>query len=74
MLKIRIIKSYPKCFKCKNEVKNDDENNYIMVRNKKMYFHLHCIEFDFLKLFLENSKNETEEIKDNKCNIQYSCC
>lgn len=73
MFKIKIIKPYPKCFKCKNEVR-DDENNYIMVRNKKMYFHLHCIDCDFLHLFLENPKNETVVKKDKQIEIQYCFC
>lgn len=68
-------KKYPKCFKCKCDVK---DNKFLTIENKKLYYHLHCLDADILfhclMLISENCDEDEiqkEQIK-NKIQICYS--
>ena len=73
MSKIEIEKKFPKCFKCKCEVK---DNKFLLIDDKKYYYHLYCLDTDILYHCMmlidkcDDNENDKKPTKNNNI-IQY---
>lgn len=58
-----------KCFKCGEPITKP--NLYIVINNKKKYFHVNCISCDELQLYLSSNKEIINEPSNNNIPLSY---